>query len=93
MYAGGMHFGGHSRSHPWFDYIDAPRRETEIQASVAWLGTVERAPFAFAYPYGGLAQDAPDYLQQNKFHVAFTTQEHVAQTDPFYIGRYDGELW
>ena len=23
MAAGGMHFGGHSRNHPWFDWIDA----------------------------------------------------------------------
>lgn len=93
MRAGGMNLGGHSRTHPWFDFIDAARRETEIRASQAWLETVEQAPFAFAYPYGGLAEDAPSLLQQNNFGAAFTTHEQVEQTDSFYIGRYDGEEW
>lgn len=93
MRAGGMNFGGHSRTHPWFDFIDAARREKEIRASHVWLETVEQAPFPFAYPYGGLADDTPSYLQQNNFRVAFTTHEQIEHTDPFYIGRFDGEAW
>lgn len=93
MQAGGMSFGGHSKTHPWFDFIDAARRETEIRASQTWLTGVEQAPFAFAYPYGGLADDAPSLLRQNNFQCAFTTRGKVEQTDPFYIGRFDGEEW
>lgn len=93
MHAGGMNFGGHTRTHPWFDFIDSTRRANEILASQAFLATVEQAPFAFAYPYGGLADDAPTFLQHNEFRGAFTTRERTEQIDPFYIGRYDGEEW
>lgn len=93
MRAGGMRFGGHSRTHPWFDFIDAAQRENEIRASQAWLKGVEQAPFAFAYPYGGLNDDAPQRLQHHDFCAAFTTREQTAHRDPFYIGRYDGEEW
>lgn len=93
MRAGGMNFGGHSQTHPWFDFISAARRQAEIRASQIWLSTVEQAPFAFAFPYGGLSSDAPDLLRQNGFGAAFTTREHIEQTDPFSIGRFDGEEW
>lgn len=93
MRAGGMNFGGHSQTHPWFDFIDARRRAQEIRASQRWLAAVEQAPFAFAYPYGGLASDAPNLLRENNFMCAFTTRAQVAQTAPFFIGRYDGEEW
>ena len=93
MRAGGMHFGGHSRTHPWFDYVNAERREKEIAASSEWLGAVEQVPFAFAYPYGGLAEDAPKKLADAGFAAAFTTKEGTTHADPFYIGRYDGEAW
>jgi peptidoglycan/xylan/chitin deacetylase (PgdA/CDA1 family) len=93
MRAGDMHFGGHSRTHPWFDFVAADRREMEIRDSHAWLGAVEEGPFAFAYPYGGLAVDAPTRLAQNGFCAAFTTHSGTAQHDPFYIGRFDGEEW
>jgi peptidoglycan/xylan/chitin deacetylase (PgdA/CDA1 family) len=93
MCAGGMHFGGHSATHPWFDFISPAQRAYEIRASRGWLMRVEQPPFAFAYPYGGLADDAPELLQQNHFCAAFTTRERVAQDDPFYIGRFDAEEW
>lgn len=93
MRAGGLNFGGHSATHPWFDYIDAARREKEIRASRDWLETVEQAPFAFAYPYGGLADDAPQLLEQNNFRAAFTTRDGTEHADPFYIGRFDGDEW
>jgi hypothetical protein len=93
MRDGGMYFGGHSRTHPWFDFISAARRETEIRASCEWLATIQDAPFAFAYPYGGLAEDAPVLLAQNEFCAAFITREGTTQHDPFSIGRFDGEEW
>lgn len=93
MRAGGMHFGGHSQTHPWFDFIDPAQRTAEIAASRAWLSQVEDAPYAFAYPYGGLAADAPDLFRLNHFRAAFTTREQVQHADPFYIGRFDGEEW
>ncbi len=91
MRAGGMHFGGHSQTHPWFDYIDPARRAREIRASAEWLGGIEHAPYAFAYPYGGLTDDAPPLLRQAGFAAAFTTRSQVEHADPFYIGRLDGE--
>ena len=91
MTAGGMHFGGHTRSHPWFDWIDAEERTREIQLSAAWLESVEDGPRAFAYPYGGLADDSPRLLKQAGFLAAFTTQTQVRHSDPYYIGRLDGE--
>ena len=59
MAAGGMYFGGHSRSHPWFDWIDAGARRVEIKASADWIQQFEAGPWAFAYPYGGLSDDSP----------------------------------
>jgi hypothetical protein len=91
MAAGGMHFGGHSRSHPWFDFIDGPQREAEIAASARWLSNVEPGPWAFAYPYGGLHPDAPARLEAHGFAAAFTTRAQRAHTDRYYLGRFDGE--
>jgi peptidoglycan/xylan/chitin deacetylase (PgdA/CDA1 family) len=91
MAAGGMHFGGHSRSHPWFDFIDTVAREAEIAASAAWLSQVEAGPWAFAYPYGGLHPEAPAQLAAHGFVAAFTTHPHRTHTDRYYLGRFDGE--
>jgi peptidoglycan/xylan/chitin deacetylase (PgdA/CDA1 family) len=91
MAEGGMHFGGHSRSHPWFDWIDATTRTAEIQASADWLEEFEPGPWAFAYPYGGLSDDSPNLLKQHGFVAAFTTQAQRQHPDPYFIGRLDGE--
>ncbi len=91
MSAGGMHFGGHTRTHPWFDWIDSAAQAVQIKASAEWLKNVEPGPWAFAYPYGGLSKYAPAHLQANRFAAAFTTQTHIEHTDPFFIGRIDGE--
>lgn len=91
MRAGGMHFGGHSRNHPWFDWIDGQTRTAEIAASADWLQRFETGPLAFAYPYGGLSDDSPALLQKHGFVAAFTTKEQIQHSDPYYIGRLDGE--
>ena len=91
MSAGGMHFGGHSRSHPWFDWIDAEARAAEIKASAELLRKIESGPWPFAFPYGGLAEDAPQLLKVHGFMAAFTTKTQVQHTDQFLIGRLDGE--
>ncbi len=91
MSAAGMRFGGHSRTHPWFDWIDARQRTSEIQASAEWLSQIEPGPWAFAYPYGGLCEDAPNLLKANGFIAGFTTQTQLHHTDPYFIGRLDGE--
>ena len=93
MTAGGMHFGGHSVTHPWFDFVSAKRQDTEIAASAKCLAAIEPGPWpwAFAYPYGGLSPSAPGLLAQHGFAAAFTTQTRLRHVDPFYIGRLDGE--
>ena len=91
MTAGGMHFGGHSRSHPWFDWIDAEARTAEIKASADWIQRFESGPWAFAYPYGGLSEDSPTLLKEHGFAAAFTTQTQLRHTNPYFIGRLDGE--
>lgn len=91
MAAGGMHFGGHSASHPWFDFIGVEQQAQEIAASAAWLASIEPGPWAFAYPYGGLSQAAPRLLGEHGFAAAFTTQARLRHDDPFQIGRLDGE--
>jgi peptidoglycan/xylan/chitin deacetylase (PgdA/CDA1 family) len=91
MKAGGMHFGGHTHSHPWFDWIGPEDRAAEVKASADTLNGIEARPWAFAYPYGGLAEDTPDYLRANQFSAAFTTKSRIEHKDPFYIGRLDGE--
>lgn len=91
MVAGGMHFGGHSRNHPWFDFIDAEARAAEVKSSAEWLQEFESGPWAFAYPYGGLSDDSPQILKQHGFIAAFTTRTQLTHSDPYYIGRLDGE--
>jgi hypothetical protein len=91
MCAGGMHFGGHSRNHPWFDWIDAEARTAEIKASSEWLRQFEEGPWAFAYPYGGLSDDSPHILKQHGFVAAFTTKTQLTHSHPYFIGRLDGE--
>lgn len=91
MVAGGMYFGGHSHNHPWFDFIDAKTRSQEISASAEWLQDFQPGPWAFAYPYGGLADDTPEILNKHGFVGAFTTKTQLIHSDPYYIGRLDGE--
>jgi len=91
MCASGMHFGGHSRNHPWFDWIDAEARTAEIKASAEWLKQFEEGPWAFAYPYGGLSDDSPHILKQHGFVAAFTTKTQLTHSNPYFIGRLDGE--
>jgi len=91
MCAGGMHFGGHSHNHPWFDWIDAEARTAEIKASSEWLRQFEKGPWAFAYPYGGLSDDSPHILKQHGFVAAFTTKTQLTHSNPYFIGRLDGE--
>jgi hypothetical protein len=91
MVADGMHFGGHSQNHPWFDWIDAETREAEIKASSGWLRQFEPEPWAFAYPYGGLSEDSPHILKQYGFVAAFTTKTQLTHSNPYFMGRLDGE--
>ena len=91
MAAGGMHFGGHSRNHPWFDWIDAEEQTAEIKASADWLQEFEPGPWAFAYPYGALSEDSPGVLRRHGFAAAFTTQTQIRHNNPYLIGRLDGE--
>ncbi|HLO28401.1 MAG TPA: polysaccharide deacetylase family protein [Anaerolineales bacterium] len=91
MTAGGMHFGGHTQSHPWFDWISAEQRNSEIIASADYLRQIESGPWAFAYPYGGLSEDSPQLLRRHGFIAAFTTQTQLRHPDPYFIGRLDGE--
>jgi hypothetical protein len=91
MVTGGMHFGGHSRNHPWFDFIDAEARTAEIKASAEWLQQLGPGSWVFAYPYGGLADDSPRILKEHGFVAAFTTKTQLTHPDPYYIGRFDGE--
>ena len=91
MTQGGMHFGGHSQNHPWFDWINAETREGEIKASSEFLRQVEPGPWAFAYPYGGLSEDSPHLLGMHHFVAAFTTRPQIHHSDPYFIGRLDGE--
>ena len=91
MRAGGMHFGGHSHSHPWFDWINVEQRDEEIRCSADYLRQIEPGPWAFAYPYGGLSEDSPQLLRKHGFVAAFTTKTQLRHSDPYYIGRLDGE--
>lgn len=91
MAAGGMHFGGHSHSHPWFDWIDTAQRTVEIRASAEHLSHIEPGPWAFAYPYGGLSDDSPELLSAHGFAAAFTTKPQVSHSSAYHIGRLDGE--
>ncbi len=91
MAAGGMHFGGHSVSHPWFDILGRDQLASEITASAGWLAGIETGPWAFAYPYGGLNPEAPKLLAEQGFAAAFTTQAWLRHDDPYLIGRLDGE--
>ena len=91
MVEGGMHVGGHSRSHPWFDWIDAEARVREIKASADWVRQFEPGPWAFAYPYGGLSDDLPSLLKEYGFLAAFTTQTKLHHIGPYLIGKLDGE--
>jgi peptidoglycan/xylan/chitin deacetylase (PgdA/CDA1 family) len=91
MLAGGMHFGGHSQSHPWLDDVDDDRLAQEVAASAAWLARLEPGPVAFAYPYGGYDDRTPSALAAQGFCAAFTTQAGVRHNSAFHISRLDGD--
>ena len=60
-------------------------------ASAELLQKIESGPWAFDFPYGGLAEDAPQILKAHGFMAAFTTKTQLQHTDPYLIGRLDGE--
>ena len=91
MVAGGMHFGGHSASHPWLDWVGTAAQGNEIAASARWLRDIQAGPWAFAYPYGGFNARSAGLLQAHGFVAGLTTREQTSHTDPFFIGRIDGE--
>jgi peptidoglycan/xylan/chitin deacetylase (PgdA/CDA1 family) len=91
MRATGMHFGGHSRDHVWFDWVSAEQQGEEIRRSAEWLRAVEPGPWPLAYPYGGFNSHSPHLLQAGGFAAAFTTRAQAEHVDPFFIGRLDGE--
>lgn len=91
MTTGGMHFGGHSRSHPWLDFVSADEQASEINASAVWLRARSDGPYPFAYPYGGFNTTSTRLLRANGFAAGFTTIAGIRQSDPFLIGRLDGD--
>ena len=91
MLAGGMHFGGHSATHPWLDFVDDETLVREASASAAWLARLAPGPFAFAYPFGGFDGRTPAALARAGFCAAFTTRAQVRHASAFHIGRLDGE--
>jgi peptidoglycan/xylan/chitin deacetylase (PgdA/CDA1 family) len=93
MAAGGMYFGGHSQSHPWFDWITADSRWQEIDASRQWLSGIAPGPWPFAYPYGGMNDRSSALLQAQGFLCAFTTKGQFTHSDPYRIGRFDAEAY
>ncbi len=93
MEAGGMYFGGHSQSHPWFDWIPAGSQSQEIEASRQWLEHFAPGPWPFAYPYGGLNDRSSAFLQAQGFLCAFTTRPQRTHSDPYRIGRLDAEAY
>jgi peptidoglycan/xylan/chitin deacetylase (PgdA/CDA1 family) len=93
MANGGMYFGGHSQSHPWFDWISADSQWKEIEASRRWLAGIQPGPWPFAYPYGGLNDHSATYLQELGFLCAFTTKTQATHSDAYRIGRLDAEAF
>lgn len=93
MAAGGMHFGGHSQTHPWFDWISDAQQAEEVKASAQWLSAIEPGPWPFAYPYGGFNANSPQHLRATGFAAAFTTIDQTTHVDPWFIGRLDAEEW
>jgi peptidoglycan/xylan/chitin deacetylase (PgdA/CDA1 family) len=93
MAAGGMYFGGHSQSHPWFDWIPADSQRKEIEASRRWLEDIGPGPWPFAYPYGGMNDRSSALLQEQGFLCAFTTKAQTTHSDPYRIGRLDAEAF
>lgn len=93
MAAGGMYFGGHSQSHPWFDWIPSGSQWQEIEASRQWLSDIAPGPWPFAYPYGGLNDRSPAFLQAQGFVCAFTTRPQRTHSDAYRIGRLDAEAY
>jgi hypothetical protein len=83
--------GGHSRTHPWLDWVGDDLLAAEAAASAAWLQTFTPGPWAFAYPFGGFDARTPGALARAGFCAAFTTQPQVRHVSPFHIGRLDGE--
>jgi peptidoglycan/xylan/chitin deacetylase (PgdA/CDA1 family) len=86
----GMTLGGHTRTHPWLDALDADARRDEVAASARALERRADGPLPFAYPYGAVPEDAGELLASQGFGAAFTTDPAERQ-DRFRIGRVDGD--
>jgi len=91
MLAGGMHFGGHSLTHPWLDWLPSAEAAAEVGASAVWLRRLSAGPWSFAYPFGGFDARTPGLLAAAGYSAAFTTRSQARHPSPYHIGRYDGE--
>jgi hypothetical protein len=89
----GMTLGGHSRTHPWLDWLPEHEVVEEVQASQAQLvelGIV--GPWPFAYPYGVPPRGAGRVLSGAGFGAGFVATG-CGRRDRWRLGRVDAEHW
>ena len=89
----GMTLGGHSRTHPWLDWLPGAEVVREVGASQAQLeGLGIAGPWPFAYPYGAAPRRAGRVLAGAGFGAGFVASGQ-GRKDRWRLGRVDAETW
>jgi peptidoglycan/xylan/chitin deacetylase (PgdA/CDA1 family) len=93
MAEAGMTLGGHSRTHPWLDWLPEADVVREVGASRGQLeGLGIETPWPFAYPYGAAPKRAGQVLADAGFAAGFVASGH-GRRDRWRLGRVDAETW
>jgi len=77
----GMYIGSHGFDHYWLNKLSAERQESEINASLEFLGLVN-APtenWAMCYPYGAYNDSLIEILKKKGCAMGFTTDMNIAK--------------
>ncbi|EOV0645034.1 polysaccharide deacetylase family protein [Cronobacter turicensis] len=94
MASDGMHIGSHGYNHYWWNKLDLPSLELEIDKSLTFLKNINTNcdDWTACYPYGSSSNDVVNLLQKKGCKLAFTTVVDVANTKmshPLLIPRLD----
>lgn len=96
----GVDIGGHTRTHPALDTLDADALSDQIQGGAGEIASrVGRRPSSFAYPYGAVSPAAADMVR-TRFQAGVTTRMRtlaatddralLPRLDAYYFRRPDG---
>lgn len=86
MRGAGMVIGNHTSSHPWLGHLDLPEAMSEISECEEVLieeGLMDRNLKVIAFPFGDSTVDLRNFLREEDYKFAFTTEPNLWNQSDF----------